>query len=283
LLAQCTKTDGGIAIFTAMNADGDFYTGNKKVNSATGQEEVFDAPIPTVTGEDPGIGGVNVGFDVLTPLEASISRSLRVEGGPDSNIVSEFDGPVVFNNKITSTSLKGIEANSLYLQGDVDISRKYTVGISTPSFAGNPGDVQYNSNPSNVDYLGWVYTSSNEWQKFGKIGIGVGYASGSGGSVIQTGARTNTVTLNALTGSITTFNKTTTSGLVDVFTVSNNLVDATDTIIVSHKSGGSAGQYIIYVAEVNSGSFKIAVYTPSAQTSAASPVINFSIIKVASS
>ena len=35
-----------------MNDAGDFYVGNKKVSSATGQEEVFDAPIPTVTGED---------------------------------------------------------------------------------------------------------------------------------------------------------------------------------------------------------------------------------------
>ena len=64
-----------------MNDAGDFYVGNKKVSSATGQEEVFDAPIPTVTGEDVSTLGVSVGFDVLTPLEASISRSLRVEGG----------------------------------------------------------------------------------------------------------------------------------------------------------------------------------------------------------
>ncbi len=170
LLAQSTKTDGGIAIFTAMNADGDFYTGNKKVNSATGQEEVFDAPIPTVTGEDPGIGGVNVGFDVLSPLEATISRSLRVEGGPDANLISEFDGPVIFNNKITSTSDKGIEANSLFLQGDTNVSRKYTVGISTPVLAGNAGDVVYNGVPTSNDYLGWVYTNNNQWEKFGYIG-----------------------------------------------------------------------------------------------------------------
>ena len=182
LLAQSTKTDGGIAIFTAMNADGDFYTGNKKVNSATGQEEVFDAPIPTVTGEDPGIGGVNVGFDVLSPLEATISRSLRVEGGPDANLISEFDGPVIFNNKITSTSDKGIEANSLFLQGDTTVSRKYTVGISTPVLAGNIGDVVYNGVPIGNDYLGWVYTSNNVWENFGYIGnfedARVGIASG---------------------------------------------------------------------------------------------------------
>ena len=180
-LAQSTKTDGGVAIFTAMNADGDFYTGNKKVNSSTGQEEVFDAPIPTVTGEDLSSGGVNIGFDVLSPLEASISRSLRVEGGPDSNIISKFDGPVVFNNKVTVTSSKGVEANSLFLQGDATVSRKYTVGISTPVLSGNPGDVHYNANPIREDYIGWVYTNNNSWEQFGYIGDvsdKVGIASG---------------------------------------------------------------------------------------------------------
>ena len=81
LISQSLKYDGGVNVYTGMNDAGDFYVGNKKVSSATGQEEVFDAPIPTVTGEDVSTSGVSVGFDVLTPLEASISRSLRVEGG----------------------------------------------------------------------------------------------------------------------------------------------------------------------------------------------------------
>ena len=181
LLAQSTKRNGGVVVFTGMNADGDFYVGNKKVNSATGQEEVFDTPVPTVVGEDPGVG-VNIGFDVLTPLEVSISRSVRVEGGADNNIISEFDGPVIFNNKITSTSAKGIEANSLFLQGDRTVSRKYTVGISTPSLAGNPGDVVYNGTPTTNDYIGWVYTTNNQWEQFGYVGsfedARVGIASG---------------------------------------------------------------------------------------------------------
>jgi hypothetical protein len=181
LLAQSTKTDGGTAIFTAMNADGDFYTGNKKVNSTTGQEEVFDAPIPTVTGEDPGVGGVNVGFDVLSPLEATISRSIRVEGGQDGNLISEFDGPVIFNNKITATSTKGIEANSLFLQGDTTVSRKYTIGIATPTLAGNAGDAVFNARPDKGGYFGWVYTTNNSWQKFSPVqdnGVYVGIWSG---------------------------------------------------------------------------------------------------------
>lgn len=170
VLSQATKVNGGVSIFTGMNSNGDFYTGNKKINSSTGQEEIYDAPVPTVTGEEPNVSVVNIGFDVLTPLEISVNRSIRVEGGPDSTLISEFDGPVVFNNKITSTSNKGIEAASLYLQGDASVSRKVTVGISTPTDAGNPGDTVIRSNPESGKSIGWVYTTSNRWEKFGVIG-----------------------------------------------------------------------------------------------------------------
>ena len=36
-------------VYTGMNNRGDFFIGNKRVSSATGQERTFDAPIPTVT------------------------------------------------------------------------------------------------------------------------------------------------------------------------------------------------------------------------------------------
>ena len=170
LLAQSVKSDGGVSIYTGMDDKGNFYTGNRKVNSATGQEEVYEAPIPTVTGEDPTTGGVNVGFDVLSPLEISVNRSIRVEGGPNGDLISEFDGPVIFNEKITSTSPKGIEAKSVSLGGDLDVSRRLTVGISTPSLAGNPGDVVNNAYPNSGGHFGWVYTNQNRWEKYGRIG-----------------------------------------------------------------------------------------------------------------
>ena len=64
-----------------------------------------------------------------------MKRKLTVDGGPQQNILSEFDGPVVFNKKITSTTDEGIESNSIFLQGDATVSRKYTVGIATPTVA----------------------------------------------------------------------------------------------------------------------------------------------------
>ena len=168
-LAQSSKEEGGLVVYTGMNDAGEFYIGNKRVSSATGKEEVVDAPIPTITGQDLTQEDVSVGFDVLTPLEANITRSIRVEGGPDNNVVSEFDGPVVFNERITATSIKGVEVSSLFVQGDQTVSRKYTVGISTPTTAGTVGDVVFNANPTNGDFIGWVYTTTNEWKAFGQI------------------------------------------------------------------------------------------------------------------
>ena len=205
LLAQSNKQNGGVVVFTGMNADGDFYVGNKKVSSTTGQEEVFDAPVPSVTGEDPTTGALNVGFDVLSPLQVSITRSIRVEGGTDGTIISEFDGPTIFNNKLTSNSDKGIEAKSIFLQGDLTVSRKYSVSDTIPILAGNPGDVVYRANPASNGSIGWVYTTNNVWEQFGSIASGgsvptnsVGVTTGGGAFGISTALNFSSSTVDIL-------------------------------------------------------------------------------------
>ena len=168
LLAQSTRRSGGVNFYTGMNDRGTSYTGNKRVSSVTGKEEIFDTPIQTVVGED--ISNES-SINIVESLEGKFSRSIRVEGGPGNKATSEFNGPVIFNNKVTSTSSKGIESNLLFLQGDSTVSRKYTVGISTPTTAGNPGDVIYYENPQKGGYLGWVYTVDNDWYRFGAVGL----------------------------------------------------------------------------------------------------------------
>ena len=166
LLSQSTKRGGGINFYTGMNDRGISYSGNKKLSSVTGEEEVFDTPIQSITGED--VGEV-AGFNLVQGLEANITRSIKVEGGPTKNAVSEFSGPVVFGEKVTSTSTKGLEVNNLFLQGSATISRNITIGVGTPSLAGNPGDVVFNANPTSGGYAGWVFTTNNEWQRFGAV------------------------------------------------------------------------------------------------------------------
>ena len=57
------------------------------------QEKTFDAPVPTVTGEDPS--RLSVVFD-----EVVIKERLKVEGGTSRTILSQFDGPVAFSQDV---------------------------------------------------------------------------------------------------------------------------------------------------------------------------------------
>jgi hypothetical protein len=166
LLSQSTRKNGGINFYTGMNDKGIAYAGNKKLSSITGQEEIFETPIQTITGED--IGNLP-GLNVTNAVEGNFSRSIRIEGGPDSKAISEFNGPVVFSEKVTLNS--DLETNSIFLQGNATVSRKYTVTTAEPTLAGNPGDVEYFDNPEKGGYLGWVYTKNNDWYRFGNISI----------------------------------------------------------------------------------------------------------------
>lgn len=212
ILAQSTMIDGGINVFAGMNDRGDFYTGNRVVNSSQGKEEVYGTPIPTYKGESKEIES-EVGLNVLAPLEITVDRSIKVKGGTNSDIISQFDGPVVFNNKVISNSEKGIEATSVYLQGDLSVSRKYTVGISTPSIIGGVGDITYNGYPTTSGNIGWVYTTSNQWRKFGLIESSSGYYDGNFTGNFN-GTFTGTFNFDAVAG-ITTFYDTTNSVNID--------------------------------------------------------------------
>ena len=166
LLAQSNKREGGINFYTGMNDKGISYSGNKRLSTITGREEIFDTPVETVEGED--ISQVP-NLNVTNPVELIASRSIKVEGGPDNKVISKFNGPLIVNNKLTVNSPKGLETNNIFIQGDATVSRKYTVGIATPSLAGNPGDVVYNANPSKGGYVGWIYTTDNAWSRFGNV------------------------------------------------------------------------------------------------------------------
>ncbi len=92
-LVQSQERSCGAVVYTGMNNRGDFFIGNKRVSSTTGQERTFDAPIPTVTGEDPS--RLSVIFDEVIAKERII-----VEGGKSNRILSQFDGPVTFNGDV---------------------------------------------------------------------------------------------------------------------------------------------------------------------------------------
>ena len=106
-LSQSQETSCGNVVYTGMNDKGDFYIGNTKISSASGQQTTFDIPIPTVTGEDPN--RLSAVFD-----EVIVKERLLVEGGSSKNVLSQFDGPVTFNNTIRFNSKLTLTDETLF-------------------------------------------------------------------------------------------------------------------------------------------------------------------------
>lgn len=104
---------------------------------------------------------------------------------------------------------------------------------------------------------------------------GLGYTTGSGGTVTQGTSRTTGVTLNKTNGAITLFSAAG-STTFQSFTVTNSTVAATDVIHVVQKSG--TDKYAIWVTAVAAGSFQITFATLSGTTTE-QPVFNFAVLK----
>jgi len=107
----------------------------------------------------------------------------------------------------------------------------------------------------------------------------VGYGTGAGGTVTQGSSRTTGVTVNAYSGAITLVSAAGSTSWQS-FTVTNNRVAATDTIIVNQKSGTDL--YRINVTAVSAGSFRI-TFATTAGTTTEQPVFNFAVIKAVTS
>ena len=93
-LAQAQESACGSVAYTGMNNDGDFFIGNTKYSSTSGQQTTFEIPVPTVTGQDPS--RLSVVFD-----EVIVKERLLVEGGNSGAVLSQFDGPVTFTKNVT--------------------------------------------------------------------------------------------------------------------------------------------------------------------------------------
>ena len=135
-LSQSQERSCGIVVYTGMNNRGDFFIGNKRVSSATGQEKVFDIPVPTITGKDPT--RLSVVFD-----EVIVKERILVEGGNSGTILSQFDGPVTFNSDVrvngefsandlfkikNATDSTSVITGAFVVDGGVGIGKRLTVG-----------------------------------------------------------------------------------------------------------------------------------------------------------
>ena len=116
--------------------------------------------------------------------------------------------------------------------------------------------------------------------------VGIGYGTGSGGAVTQGAGRTTGVTLNTITGAITTDTASLAAEASANFTVTNSAVALTDTVVLSIRSGSDGGNTAVTVNTVAAGSFVIKVSNNNAAAGTAETgaiIINFAVVKAVAS
>jgi hypothetical protein len=109
----------------------------------------------------------------------------------------------------------------------------------------------------------------------------LGYGTGSGGTVTQATSKATGVTLNKPTGRITMNNAALAANTTVSFAVTNSLVATTDTVVCNLNF--NSVNYQAWVYRLNAGSFEIAVRNISGGSLSEAVVLNFAIIKGATS
>ena len=108
-----------------------------------------------------------------------------------------------------------------------------------------------------------------------------GYATGSGGAVVQSSSKSTGVTLDKSNGQITMNAASLSAATVVSFTLTNSTIEAGDIIVMNHISGGTLGAYI-FNASTAAGSASINVSNWTSGPLAEAVVIRFAVIKVVS-
>jgi len=251
---------------------------SQAINQPAGGLQFFtsDSSSPTA-----GVGAYVVALAEDSTPDTALVFGTRAEtgGGVDANERMRIDpaGNVGNGTRYPNANLEilnagnatlritaGNTSNSVIQLGDTDDGNvgEITYSHSTNSMAFDTNDVER----MRIDSSGNVLVTN---------AAGLGYGTGSGGTVTQATSRTTGVTLSKPTGAITMFSAAG-SATAATFTVTNTLVAATDTIILNQKSGTNL--YVFLVTAVAAGSFNITFYTTGG-TATDAPVINFAIIK----
>ena len=116
-------------------------------------------------------------------------------------------------------------------------------------------------------------------------GIGIGYGTGAGGTVTQITNRATGVTINKLSGAITTDTTSLAAEASAVFVVTNSTVAIGDVVVCSIRSGAVALNTDVVVSAVAAGSFSITVINNNVAAGIAETgaiIINFAVIKAVS-
>lgn len=245
-------------------------------------------PISALT----ALGGAPATGDLLVTVDVSDSTQSANGTTKKMTTANLFTSPTISNPTISNPTITGgsgaASFTSVTTTGDATIGGNTAItggatigGTATITGAASAASIA----TTGAANIGGAMTSSGVVSSGGvtssaSTGPGIGYATGAGGTVTQATSRLTSVTINKLSGQITTNNGSLGAGAVATFTVNNSTVAATDVPLIVLQSGSTvpAHDTTVWVSAVASGSFTITTKAGSSSETGAL-VITFVILK----
>lgn len=230
----------------------------------------FNAGDVTITHSANGlaIAGASSGvtFDSAVLPASNDGAALGSSSASWSDLFLASGGVINFNNgDVTLTH----GADTLTLAGGNLVLTAGNITLTSGNLTVSSGNV---SVTGNVSASGTIQSS----------GGAIGYTTGAGGTVTQATNKATGVTINELSGQITTNNASLAAATEVSFVVTNSTVAATDVVVASIASGGTLGAYSTQVSATSAGSFTITLSNLTGGSLGEALVINYAVIKGAS-
>jgi hypothetical protein len=262
-----STTTGALTVSGGVGIAGNLYVGGAIV----GDIQVTGV---SVTGNVVG-GNLNTSGQV-------VATGNITGGNVRSNGILSSVGNITGGNVNTGQlSLTGNVISVLNVTGNVNGGNLRTTGIV--SAAGNitGGNITTAGRLStsgtvinaNITTAGTIRSSSSS--------AGVGYAAGAGGTVTQLTSKATGVTLNTVSGEITTDDGTLNGDTTVSFVLTNSAIANTDVMIINHVGGGTVGRYT-FNAACNNGNATITIRNVTSgggSNEGAALVLRFAVIK----
>ena len=199
LYSQAQRRRAGVVFYSGLNAYGDLYVGNQKINAVTGETEILDKPILRVAGSTAVVNDEYVPY-VSGTKNVNIEGTL-VTGGGANQTANAFNNESLFNEGIQVSTKDPTSVNRALTTHDVNyrpkglaLASSFSNGtvkqtaLLNSNLRPNPGvegvflgDAYFkNTIGDETRHEGYIYVGADQngtflnggWRQLGLIGVG---------------------------------------------------------------------------------------------------------------